>query len=319
MNKSTKRQRFVNKDKSKGARNFFQFLKWKYGTTKPQWPKKVQVEAYDIPPRKVDGEKLRISYVGHATFLIQTQGFNILTDPVWSLRASPFKNFAGVKRIVDPGIQFEDLPKIDFVLISHNHYDHMDIRTIKKLWKIHQPEFIVPLKNELILKKHIPSINVKSLNWHESIQVHAKLTFHLEPAQHWSRRGLNDLDQTLWGTFIMSTPKSSILFIGDSGYDSTIFKEIGNKFDILLSLIPIGAFEPKWFMGEVHMDPREAVFTHQDLKSKYSIAHHFETFQLANDGFKQAAFELQKAMIEFKISEDKFIIPKIGSAYWLPD
>ncbi|MEG8229563.1 MBL fold metallo-hydrolase [Candidatus Rickettsia tasmanensis] len=209
----------------------------------------------------------------------------MLTDPVWSERVNPF-TFAGLKRVVKPGINFTDLPKIDVMLISHNHYDHLDIRTIKDLWVRDKPKIITPLMNDVIIKKHITDAEIVTLGWGESykeqeIQLNSKsfqedeikgdVEFYLKPTQHWSARGIFDKNKALWGTFIIKTKIGDICFIGDSGYNDTLFKEIGKKHNILISLIPIGAYEPRWFMKPVHMHPEEAVFTHLDLSAKYFL------------------------------------------------
>ncbi|HJD58746.1 MAG TPA: palindromic element RPE3 domain-containing protein [Rickettsia endosymbiont of Ceroptres masudai] len=214
----------------------------------------------------------------------------------------PYCTFAGPKRIVKPGINFTDLPKIDIIVVSHNHYDHLDIRTIKDLWIRDKPKIITPLMNDVIIKKHIPNAEIITLGWGESYKeqeiqlnldrfrqdefkgkpeertevreqrldsknslvssfLNEAVEFYLEPAQHWSARGIFNKNKALWGTFIIKTKIGDICFIGDSGYNDTLFKEIGKKHNILISLIPIGAYEPRWFMKPVHMNPEEAVFT----------------------------------------------------------
>lgn len=307
---------FNNLDPKIKPKGFIDFLKWQYKTSRAKWPKSMPITVTDIPPAKIEDNKIRVSFVGHATFLIQVLGLNILTDPIWSARASPF-SFIGPKRVTPAGINFADLPKIDIVLISHNHYDHMDIPTIKKLWQRDKPQIITPLMNDTTLKSHISEIKVTTLDWEENITITNSASIYLEPAQHWSARGLFDRNKSLWGTFIIKTSLGSICFIGDSGYSNTLFKDIGDKHkNILLSLIPIGAFEPRWFMRKIHMNPEEAVLVHQDLRSKYSIASHFETFQLADDQFDQAAKELAAALIKYKVSSERFITPKAGNFYW---
>jgi len=291
-------------------------LKWKMTSKQPKWPKIVPVESLDIPPINVaDSSTVRISFVGHVTFLIQTNGLNILTDPVWSDRASPF-SFAGPKRVSKPGIKFDDLPKIDIVLISHNHYDHLDIATIRKLWNRDKPLIITPLMNDRILKSNISDIDVTTLNWGENVEVANNSYIHLEPAQHWSARGVFDQNKALWGTFIINNNARSICFIGDSGYSSDIFNNIGLKYNILLSLTPIGAYKPRWFMKDVHMNPEEAVLVHKAMRSQYSIASHFNAFQLADEKFDQAITELEHALIQHNISSENFIIPKVGKVYY---
>lgn len=306
---------FQNLDTSKKPKNIIDIFKWKIQSQQPKWPSLIPLEATDIPPQKVDND-IRISYVGHVTFLIQTANLNILTDPVWSERVSPF-SFAGPKRLIPPGIKFEDLPKIDIILISHNHYDHLDVATIKKLWHRDRPHIITPLMNNLVLEANIPGIEVTMLGWGEVTSIDKLIDINLEPAQHWSARGIFDRNKALWGTFIITIPSlGSICFIGDTGYSHEIFNNIGQKYDILVSLIPIGAFEPRWFMKDIHINPEEAVFIHQNLRSKYSIASHFDVFQLADEEFNQAPKELELAKKQYNIADDQFIVPKVSNCYW---
>ncbi|MDE8611908.1 MBL fold metallo-hydrolase [Rickettsia felis] len=303
---------FFNIDPNIKPKTLLDILKWKITSKRPKWPTLLPLTSTDIPPQKItDNETIRVTYVRHVTFLIQIDGLNILTDPVWSERVSPF-TFAGPKRVVKPGINFTDLPKIDIILVSHNHYDHLDIRTIKDLWIRDKPKIITPLMNDVIIKKHIPNAEIITLGWGESYK---EQNIYLEPAQHWSARGIFDKNKALWGTFIIKTNIGDICFIGDSGYNDTLFKEIGKKHNILISLIPIGAYEPRWFMKPVHMNPEEAVFTHLDLNSKYSIASHFDVFQLADEAFDAAPLELRQAMKKHNIDENKFIIPEIGKFF----
>lgn len=291
-------------------------LKWQLTTKRTTWPKKILLANSDVPTNKINEKnKIRVSVVGHVNFLIQTNGLNILTDPVWSKRASPF-SLIGPKRVIDPDIELKNLPKIDIIIISHNHYDHMDIPTIRTIWRRDQPKIITPLANDKILKKYIKNIEVTTLNWHQQTIINQDTTINLEPSQHWSARGLFDLNQALWGNFIITTPAGAICFIGDSGYNEELYKNIGEKYNIFLSMIPIGAFEPRWFMKDVHMNPEEAAMVHQHLKSKYSIAGHFQTFPLASDNYLQAAEELDIALQKHKISKQQFITPTIGKAYW---
>ena len=157
-------------------KNFLSFLKWKLTGKSIKWPSRVDVIKYDEPPERVFGDNLRISNVGHVTFLIQTQGINILTDPVWSERASPF-SFIGPKRVINPGIKFENLPPIDIVWISHNHYDHLDIDTIKKLWKHHKPRIITPLGNDTIIHSYDKNIKVEAYDWGDEVIISKNMKF----------------------------------------------------------------------------------------------------------------------------------------------
>jgi len=307
---------FYNLDPNIKPKNLLDILKWKMTSKRLKWLTLPESVSTDIPPEKItDNENIRVSYVGHVTFLIQIKGLNILTDPVWSERVSPF-TFAGPKRVIKPGINFADLPKIDFILISHNHYDHLDIKTIKDLWLRDKPKIITPLKNDIIIKKHIKDAEIITLGWGDSYKDQKSIIeVCLEPAQHWSARGIFDKNKALWGTFFIKTNIGDVCFIGDSGYNVNIFKEIAKKYNILLSLIPIGAYEPRWFMKPVHMNPEEAVLTHLDLQSKFSIASHFDVFQLADEAFNVAPLELRQAIKKHNVPENKFIIPKVGNFF----
>ena len=262
---------FHNQDPTYKPKGFVNLLRWKLFTKPSTWPNMVPMAQEDLPPAQVPStDKIRVSFIGHVTFLIQTNNINILTDPVWATRASPFKSI-GPKRVIAPGVKLENLPKIDIIVISHNHYDHLDLATVKALWERDQPQIITPLANDIVIANYIkdPRLKVTTLNWHQNIALPQQVTIHLEPAQHWSARSLFDRNRALWGTFIIETKAGKICFIGDSGYNQNLFRQIGANHQILLSLIPIGAFEPRWFMQEVHMNPAEAVLSHLDLNSKY--------------------------------------------------
>jgi len=245
-------------------------------------------------PHSKDSD-IQFTFINHSTFLIQAGGINILTDPIWSERCSPFQ-WAGPRRMRPPGIAFENLPKIDLVLLSHNHYDHLDKTTIKRLQKEHNPSFIVPLGLIPLMKKY-GCTKVEELDWWQET-VFRQLKISATPANHFSSRGIFDRDTTLWCGYILELEKKKIYFVGDTGY-SDVFKEVGNKkgpFD--LALIPIGAYLPEWFMSPIHISPKEAVQVHQDIRSKQSVAKHFGTFPLADDNPERSKAALQKAKVE---------------------
>jgi L-ascorbate metabolism protein UlaG (beta-lactamase superfamily) len=291
--------------------SIFAYARWRLKSGRPKWPKSVPSEYSDqSPPDRVYGNEIRLSFIGHGTFLIQTAGINIITDPVYSKRCSPF-SFLGPKRIAEPGIMLNKLPKIDVVLVSHNHYDHMDIKTLKLLYKAHNPKIFTPIGNKDAIKKSIRHADVESLNWYENLELTTGIKVHLEPAQHWSARGLFDVNKALWGTFIFETPAGQILFIGDTGYNQEMFCNIARKFsNIRLSIIPIGAYEPRWLMQPVHMNPADSVQAHIDLRSKYSVASHFATFQLAGESYDMPIKDLELAKRQLKV--DSFEALKIG-------
>lgn len=294
-------------------KGFFDAIKWFFTSNRKSWPGFVQNTKKDFPPDFVKGDKTRVSFIGHHSFLIQSNNLNILLDPVWSERASPF-SFIGPKRVSKPGIDLDNLPNIDIILISHNHYDHLDINTLKEIYKRCNPKIITPLENDKVILKAIPDANVETLNWYENTEIKPGISIHLEPAQHWSARGVFDRNKALWGSFIINFQNYQIYFAGDSGYDQKMFQDIASKYpNISLSIIPIGAYEPRWFMSGIHMNPEEAIKTHLDLKSKYSIAGHFGTFQLTEEGYDDPVKDLEKAKKKFGISSKEFTSMKIGA------
>ncbi len=296
---------------------FSQFIKWQLDRKPAKWPESLEVEQYDMPPPSFD-EGIRASYVGHATVLLQVNGINILTDPIWSKRASALWWF-GPKRIIDPGIKFENLPKIDLVLISHNHYDHMDRRTIRTLVKRDNPKFIVPLGNDKILKSFASGINVVALDWFESIE-YESLQINIVPVLHWSSRVMVDRNKALWAGFVIETSAGNIYFSGDSGLESgKVYDLVREKFgDIKLSLIATGSYEPRWFMKPVHNNPDDAMIAFRKLNSKYAIAIHHGVFQLSDESYEQQKTDFDKALEDHAISPETFKMMKVGEA-WVVD
>lgn len=298
----------------KRSNSFKALLKWRLHANPKPWPKKINA-LLDIPPEKINNDCLRVSFVGHATVLMQTQSMNILTDPVWSNRASPFR-FFGPKRVTEPGIAFDQLPKIDVILISHNHYDHLDIATIKKLWDRDKPHIVVPLGNDAIIQAAYPEIAVTTLDWHQNKQLN-EVTIHLEPAQHWSARNLFDQDKALWGAFVIETPKGNIYFAGDTGYgEGKHFRETLQKFgSFRFAMLPIGAYEPRWFMKYAHMNPTEAVRAYFDLGEPCSMAIHFATFHLADEGYFDPSLALALEKKNYHIKEKQFRALQVGEVW----
>jgi N-acyl-phosphatidylethanolamine-hydrolysing phospholipase D len=234
-------------------------------------------------------------------------GVNILTDPIFNDRSSPF-SFGGVKRLAPPGLKFEDLPPIHVVLISHNHYDHLDEHTIKRLGN--RPKYLLPLGLARWFKKRKLD-NLIELDWWQSLSW-AGLKFHSVPAQHFSGRTPFDRNKTLWSGWVAEGKKEKIFFAGDTGYSQS-FKKIGERFrPIAVSLIPIGAYRPRWFMKPVHVDPPEAVRVHQDTNSRRSIASHWGTFKLSDEPLGEPPVYLKKALKEAGVEENSFLTMKFG-------
>jgi L-ascorbate metabolism protein UlaG (beta-lactamase superfamily) len=299
-------------------KSFIDVIKWRMVKKPPVWPDKVENNQFDTPPQRIMGENLRVSYVGHVTFLIQTEGLNILTDPVWSERASPV-TFAGPKRVQEAGIKFENLPPIDIVWISHNHYDHLDLATIDLLWEKHKPRIITPLGNDTIIKNHNPAIEVEAYDWGDQVIISKQVKFSLDPMQHWSARNLLDKNKALWAALTIETNNGNIYFIGDSGYgQGRYFQRAKEKFGkFRLALLPMGAYEPRWFMKYAHMDPEEMVKAHIDLGNPYTVPSHYDVFSLTDDPRGQALVDLEKAKQELAVG-DKIKALEVGQFWNVP-
>lgn len=276
--------RFFNPDVPNIEKSFFDLLKWQLVESSTPWPQHV-----DIVPRTpyidLSQEEVGLTLINHATYLIQLEKASILTDPIYSLRCSPI-SWAGSKRVHLPGVAFDQLPQIDVVTISHNHYDHLDIPTLKLLAaRSGETLFVVPIGDKSLLEKH-GIMHVQELDWGESIVLpQSHITIHFEPAQHWSSRGIRDRRKSLWGSYVIETTHGKKIYhAGDTGYGlhfSQIFERHGSM-DV--SLLPIGAYDPRWFLKEQHMDPEEAVQAHIDLHARRSFPMHFGTFKLTNEG-----------------------------------
>jgi len=300
-------------------KNFGSFLKWRMTSKQQYWPEYSELPAYDRPPERVYGDDLRVSWVGHATVLMQTQGLNILTDPVWSDRASPV-TWAGPRRVHPPGIAFEDLPPIDVVLVSHNHYDHLDLATLARLRQRHQPRIIVPLGNDKLLEDHNPAILAEAYDWGTKIDISSEVDVHLEPMHHWSARGIFDRNKALWAAFVITTPGGNISFVGDSGYgNGDLFRAAKNKFhQFRLAILPIGDYDPRWFMAYGHMAPEEVFLAFEDLGRPYVLPIHHRTFPLADTGYAQPLVDLRR-VIAGKPEAEKRIVPfALGESRMIP-
>ncbi len=290
-----------------GPAGFIKFMKWQLSFNAESWPSKLDNPPPPFKPKTKVTDKMSVTFINHATFLIQVNGLNILTDPVYSDRSSPV-SFLGPKAIHPPGILFDELPPIDFVLISHNHYDHMDSETVRRLEEKFNPHFVTPIANASLLKE-FGAKKITELDWWESFEPVEKLKITLTPAQHWSSRTPFDRMKSLWGGFFINSTDQSVFFCGDTGY-SNHFKDIRRKLGApKVSILPIGAYEPRWFMKEMHMNPEDAVLAHLDLESQFSIGMHFGTFKLTDEAFDTPAKDLMMAAEKHKTTNFKAPYP----------
>lgn len=268
-------------DETTGLNNRVAIFKWLLNRPKALWTWRNNTH-HTIPKERILGNEIEVTLINHATVLIQTAGVNILTDPVWSKRVSPL-SFIGPARFRNPGIALTELPPIDLVLISHNHYDHMDLSTLQWLSKTWHPKILVGLGNKAYLRSQGVDA-VSDMDWFQKEVITKDITVVCAPGKHFSSRAFSDRNKTLWCGFIIETPTGPIYFAGDTAYGSFIEKlseHYPNGFR--LSLLPIGAFKPEWFMSPVHISPDKAMQIHQDLKVKTSIGIHWGTFHLADD------------------------------------
>ena len=302
-------RRFYNPDAPQ-VRGFLDVLRWKLTSRPETSPGFIAEVEPSIPPSKVEGSQIRITLVNHSTVLIQGFGCNILTDPIWSERAGPV-SWIGPKRRRKPGVRIEDLPPIDAVLISHNHYDHLDLPTLRQLAARGHSTFIVAARGARLLRTEKLE-RVYELDWGESLNISGH-SIHCVPALHFSARGIFDRNKTLWCGYVIEYSERFVYFAGDTGFGHH-FAQIREKFGPPnLALLPIGAYEPPWFMAPVHMSPEEAVKAHDLLGAKTSIAIHHGTFQLADDGIDTP----RERLVVFR-RNDSFLILNNGQFAAIP-
>ena len=276
------------------------------------WPRAVQ-DPPEAPPAEPPPGHAAITFIGHATFLIRLPGGpTLLTDPIWSERCSPF-TFLGPRRARAPGLALEALPAIDAVLLSHNHYDHLDVATLRRLGA---PRIITGLNNAPILARN-GIHGAEELDWWEEATVGTATVTYL-PARHFSARGIRDRGRSLWGGFAIRTPAGSLFFAGDTAHGPHL-AEIGAEMGPFpIGLIPIGAYEPRWFMRAVHMNPEEAVQARDELGVRTAVAMHFGTFKLTQEGIDEPARALARARAAAGLAEGDFIVPRFGQTLVLP-
>jgi L-ascorbate metabolism protein UlaG (beta-lactamase superfamily) len=284
-------QRFLNLPPTQ-TRGLADFVRWQRTRRPGPWPDWIDSPPGVAPqPRVAD---LRVTHVNHSTVLIQMDGVNLLTDPVWSERVSPV-SWAGPRRHRAPGLRFEDLPPIGFVLLSHNHYDHLDVPTLRRLAAVHRPRLLVPLGVGAFLRKQ-GIARVAELDWWQAAAGSDAPRIVAVPARHFSGRGLRDRDATLWCGYAVEGAAGRVYFAGDTGWGPH-FDQIRRRLGpVRLALLPVGAFQPRWFMGPVHLSPEDAVAAHLALGASTSLGIHYGTFRIADDGLDEPRAELDRAL-----------------------
>jgi L-ascorbate metabolism protein UlaG (beta-lactamase superfamily) len=292
-------------------------LVWMFTRKKNRWPRWVDDPPQPAPPRAVEGDALAATFVNHSTFLLQTNGFNFLTDPMWSERASPVR-WAGPRRVRRPGVRFEDLPPVQVVLVSHNHYDHLDLPTLQHLQAAFRPLFVTSLGNRRYLQSRGLD-RVEELDWWQSLAAAPGLDVTLTPAQHFSARGPFDRDHTLWGGFLIRTGGRTVYFAADTAYPGPFIEVRKRAERIDLALLPFGAYEPRWFMRTAHINPDEAVRAYRDLGGPFTLGMHFGTFQLTDEPIDEPERHLRAALVEAAVPPSRFRVPAFGQTVWVPE
>lgn len=309
--------------------NFFKWQWQRLTTPNRRAPEQaIQAVAPDLDTIFSPSDSVRATWIGHSTLLYQIDGINILTDPQWSERASPV-SFAGPKRHQPAGVDIQDLPRIDYVLISHNHYDHLDLDTVQSLMNRpnQQTKFLVPAGVEKWFHENVTKVllngqakNVIAFNWWQDIGIQGKTASHqirFLPVQHWSARGLFDRYETLWGSWAVLSPHFTFWFSGDLGYSQDIQDIQQNIGDVDLAAIAIGGYAPRWFMQAAHIDPFEAVKVMQDLHAKKALAIHWGTFSLTDEPLDEPPRLLHQAMQQQGLDLQRFKVLKHGETWVL--
>jgi L-ascorbate metabolism protein UlaG (beta-lactamase superfamily) len=309
------RQQFFN-PAADTDRSIADLLRWWTTSTRRAWPRHVASRTFAPLPTRLPAGAAGLTHIGHATVLVRIGAHTVLTDPVFSSHAGPFGRF-GPPRVTPPGIALADLPHIDAVFVSHSHYDHLDVASLRRLDERHAPLFITCLGLKRPLERY-GLRTVVELDWWEKTTV-GDLTVTVTPAQHWSNRRLFDRRRSLWGGCCLQAPgEARVYFAGDTGY-ATHFTAIRERLGAPdVALLPIGAYEPRWFMRDAHMNPDDAVRAHRDLQARVSMPIHYGTFRLTDEGFDEPLEDLTAALTAQGLSLTAFRRLAAGESAVLP-
>jgi L-ascorbate metabolism protein UlaG (beta-lactamase superfamily) len=288
------------------------FWKWRLTHQPKPWPSRVTYPLRPVPPQP-QADEIIATWIGHATFLLQSAHGNVLIDPVFSDRASPV-TWAGPRRVHPPGVAFDALPRIDAVLLSHDHYDHCDVVSLRAIARRHDAVFISPLRHRDLLTA-AGARRVVELDWWETHTLSSGISITLTPTKHWSNRFGSPRNHRLWGGFYLKIGPRQIWFAGDTGYDAEMFRAVRARCGSPdLALVPIGAYEPRWFMAPMHVNPAEAVQLHRDIGARLSIAMHWGTFQLTDEGREEPLTALAAALHEAGVRSEEFRVVDPGES-----
>jgi L-ascorbate metabolism protein UlaG (beta-lactamase superfamily) len=293
-------------------RGLLDLLKWKLTSRATPWPERVEVVRRPLPPAPAP-EGVAATWIGQSTFLLRSASATILTDPVFSERAGP-TSWLGPRRVAPPGVDLASVPRVDLVLLSHDHYDHCDLATLRTLAARDNPLVIAPLGHRSLLEG-AGLTRIVELDWWQTHACGPGLEATLVPARHWSRRRPFGTNRRLWGGFMLRAGGRLVYFVGDSGYQEGLFPEIARRCGAPdLALIPIGAYEPRWFMESAHMNPAEAVRVHRETGARKSVAMHWGTFQLTDEGREEPVRALGEACQEAGLAPGDFEVLALGAS-----
>ena len=296
----------------RSERGVLDLIRWRLTSRAEPWPERVEVDRRPLPPAPAS-DGVAATWVGQSTVLLRSSSATILTDPILSDRAGPVA-WAGPRRVAPPGVEFGAIPRVDVVLLSHDHFDHCDLPTLRRLAGRDDPLAIAPLGHRSLLASS-GLRRIVELDWWQSHACAPGLEATLVPALHWCRRRPFGTNRRLWGGFMLNAGRRLVYFAGDSGYDERLFVEIGRRCGAPdLALLPIGAYEPRWFMRAAHMNPSEAVRAHRDVGARRSLAVHWGTFQLTDEGRDEPVRALEAARELAGLPADAFDAPPIGAS-----
>lgn len=298
-------------------RGLWAVLRWQWTRRAALWPKRVPVEPAVLPPAPT-GDGLVVTWIGHSSFLIRSQRTAWVTDPVFSERIGPIQGL-GPRRVAPPALSPSTLPPLDGILVSHDHYDHCDLPSLRALARSEpgrrRPAAITPLNYGGLLQPFQSAAKLIELDWWDIWNGPADSTVELVPAKHWCRRRIGGYNERLWGGFYLRAGNRTLWFVGDSGFDERLFAQIRQRAgppDV--ALIPIGAYEPRWFMREAHMNPEEAVATHQVIGARRSVAMHWGAFQLTDEARDAPPQALGIALRNAGLDPESFVVLPIGGS-----
>ena len=301
-----------------GRKPLSQLLRWRLFGQRAPWPAQIDNPAPDPVMARAEPGTVRGTMIGHVSCLLQIEGANLLLDPVWSERVSPL-SFAGPRRARRPGLRLDALPQIHAVIVSHNHYDHLDLPTLRALVAAHDPLIFTPLGNDTIIRAAIPAARTMVLDWDETATLD-RIGITAVPVQHWSARGIRDRNAALWAGFVVRWRQHAVMFAGDTGFGAGWWakraRQADRPFD--LAILPIAAYEPRWFMEDAHMTPEEAVAAFELLDARQAIATHFGTFNLTDEPWDEPARRLAGELDRRGIDAARFRALEPGQALTVP-